>query len=103
MLESLNALKAKDYFPLDEWEERGLNRSNDEIIHQMNNEVKDFINFLIPLYEANLAEQQIINKIQIYFDNWDRKEFDTEEMEFIFDEFFYIISALNIDASKLEV
>ncbi|CAN5241327.1 hypothetical protein BH10ACI1_BH10ACI1_05540 [soil metagenome] len=103
MIEILNKLKNRDFFPEEEWGERGLIPSEEEIIEKMKLEIKNFIDFLIRLYQSQPTQQKIIQEIQRYFDEWDRNDFDTEEMEFIFDEFFEILREIKIEPDKFDV
>jgi hypothetical protein len=97
MIESLNKLKDKKFFQdTKEWNERGLNPSAEITIEKMKLTVNDFIDFLIQLYQSQPTHQKVVQSIQNYFDELDVYDFDTEEREFIFDEFFWILREIKI-------
>lgn len=103
MIETLNKLKDKHFFPVEEWGERGLNPSAEKTIEKMRLEVKNFIDFLIGLYQTHPTNQSAIQEIQHYFDEWDDFDFDTEEMEFIFDAYFEILKNIKIAPKEFNV
>lgn len=103
MIETLNNLKTKQFFPLNEWGERGLNPSEPATIEEMQLAVETFIDFLISLHKTHPTNQFAIQEIQKYFDDWDSFDFDTEETEYIFDSYFEILNEIKIEPKEFSV
>jgi len=103
MVETLNKLKDKHFFPVEEWDERGLIPSEESSIEEMRLAVRNFVDFLVGLHQTHPTNQFAIQEIQKYFDEWERDGFDTEEMEFIFDEFFEILREIKIEPDEFDV
>ena len=103
MIKTLNELKDKHFFLEEEWEEGGLIPSPEETIKKMRLAVKDFIDFLMRVYQSQPTQQQVIQEIQKYFDEWDNFDFDTEETEFVFDEFFEVLREIKLEPDKFDV
>ena len=102
MSETKDILKLKmleNHFPTSEWVERGLNASSELEIKQMNKEVIQFIDFLIA--NLDLEEDERLNKIQSWFNEWDSFDFDTEETEFIVDKMAEIMNLAKINHETL--
>ena len=94
IINQLRELREKDKFLLLDWEERGLNLSEPEVIESMKAEVNKFIDFIISNLESGNTSPEILTDIiQSYIDDeaefWD--DFDTEEREWIYDEFCPVI------------
>tara|TARA_B110000211_G_C14028641_1_gene531049 strand:+ start:754 stop:1230 length:477 start_codon:yes stop_codon:yes gene_type:complete len=90
--ENLSKRIGNNNYPKEAWLARGLNPSDDDVIEEMNNDADRFINFLI----TNIGSENITNHIQIYFEDWERESFDTEEREFIFDFYFEVLDECGI-------
>ena len=103
MIETLSKLQNKQFFLEEEWKPRGLNPSSEIIIEKMRSAVNDFINFLIQLYQNQPTQQILTQEIQIYFDEWDCYDFDTEEREFIYDTYFEILKEIDINPKEFFV
>ena len=82
----LEDFKLRNWFILDEWEDRELPWPGDDVVEQMHLEVLDFSNFLI----VHLKKEEINLQIeaQKYFDKWDVEYFEQDEIEFIIEEVF---------------
>lgn len=90
-------LKTKEWFILDEWEDRELPWPGDDVVEQMYLEVQDFTNFLILNLEKESTDLQ--NETQKYFDDWDTEYFENEEVEFVVEinQIAMKIAGLNVD------
>ena len=89
--------KTKEWFILDEWEDRDLPWPGDDVVEQMYLEVQDFTNFLILNLEKDTTDLQ--TETQKYFDEWDTEYFENEEVEFVVEinQIAMKIAGLNVD------
>ena len=93
----LREFKTKEWFILDEWEDRNLPWPGDDVVEQMYLEVQDFTNFLILNLEKETTDLQ--TETQKYFDDWDTEYFENEEVEFVVEinQIAMKIAGLNVD------
>lgn len=91
----------KDNFPPEEWASRGLQPSSSEIQQQMNQAVKEFIDFLQGLSQGEVPINHYQSMIQGYLDEWDSFDFDTEETEFIVDVKCELMSLIGVNCQDL--
>lgn len=99
-LEELEELKSKNKFPRENWFERGLNPSPQDVILGMNREVNKFIQFIEGII-VNSENKELITLVQSYFDDMDLIYFDTEEREFVIDKMFEVLDLVEIEQTNL--
>jgi hypothetical protein len=94
----LEEFKTKDWFILDEWEDREQPWPGDDVVEQMKLEVLDFTNFLIIHLKKEGINLQA--EAQKYFKDWDTEYFKNEEVEFIVEIEYEAMrhAGLNIEA-----
>jgi hypothetical protein len=98
IVEQLQLIKAKDKFPVQDWKKRGLNPSPDSVRNKMNEDVNQFIEFVL----SNLTDNTIsTDAIQTYLDEWDSYDFDTEETEYVVDTMFQILRMVDVDVDDI--
>jgi hypothetical protein len=95
----LEDFKTKEWFILDEWEDRELDWPGDEVVEQMRLEVLDFTNFLISRLRQNSLHLQ--KEAQQYFTDWEIDYFEQEEVEFIVDTEFEAMRLAGLNIEKL--
>lgn len=104
ILNKINFLKHRRFFQEDKnWDERGLNPSPLEIKQEMEIELSEFLNLVLELFKAGLSDEDILEKLQIYFNEWDTYKFDTEEAEFLYDTYLNVLKELEIDSSNIKI
>lgn len=97
MKEKLKKLRLKTKFSDFEWEERGLNPSNEELCLKMETLLNNCLDEIIILIEKNESKQRIKKTLKKGLSSFDSREFDTEEKEFICDYFFEISKIIELD------
>jgi len=102
-IDLLLELKNINKFPIIDWEGRGLNPSSEEIINSMNNEVNSFIDFLTKKLNSGegMSKEPLIEQIQIWIDDWDSYDFDTEETEFIVEKMCDAMKICHVDCQSI--
>ncbi len=93
--DQLLAFRAQDKFPAESWEPRGLIYSNAETRQRMNENVNSFIDLFLPMIEAG-KPQELISSALEFLQNRNLDQFDTEEAEFIFDQYAEVMKMLEI-------
>ncbi len=100
--DELGELKNTEKFPLEEWDERGLNPSSETVRLDMNKDVNGFIDHILSI-ENSTQRENVVSGIQVYVDQWDRNGFDTEEMEYIFDVMADIIRKVGLRLDEIQI
>lgn len=102
IVNELISYKSENKFPLASWELRGLNPSPNSTIKLMNEDVNQFIDFIIPkIKSSNLTSENLTEDVQEYIDDIDWFDFDTEEKEWVADEYFTVIKKTGIELGDL--
>ena len=103
MINQLLAAKEKEYFKLEEWEERGLNPSDDARQQEMRCVVNQFIDLIIEKIETKttIDENDIFDIIEEVEDG-DYIRFDTEEREWVSEVCINIATDLGFDSAKID-
>lgn len=99
VVEQLQLLKAKDKFPEEDWDQRGLIASPENVRERMNQEVNKFIDFV----ESRLKDKSSSMKEDIkgYMDDWDGADFDTEENEYVVDTMCQVMRMVEVDCNDV--
>ncbi|MBO2007645.1 DUF4844 domain-containing protein [Hymenobacter negativus] len=102
LIQQISAFKVRDNFPLEDWEGRGLNPSDEATRQGMNLAVIEFADFLISQISNGVVEHDVmLEQVQNYFDERDNYEFDTEEREYIVDVQCGLARLVKVDCSDL--
>ncbi len=95
--DKLKYLLEKRKFADLEWEKRGLNPSSSELCEQMENKLNQCLKSLINLLEHNSSQNDLKKSLRQSLKSFDKSNFDTEEKEFICDNFNEISKSIEID------
>jgi RNase P subunit RPR2 len=98
-LERLQKLRQKDKFSDSEWNKRGLNPSNGDLVYRMDTLFNECIDDLIQQYGRDSNQNQLKKRLKIGLSRFDKRKFDTEEKEFICDYFHEIANIIDIKFS----
>ena len=102
LLSQLERYKSQDNFPVEDWEERGLNPSDEATRRGMNLAVAEFADLLIAQISTGETAPEVMHeKIQAYFDGQDNEDFDTEEREYIGDVQCELARLVGVDCGDL--
>lgn len=101
-ISQIEAYKSRDNFPIEEWNNRGLMPSDDDVRQGMNLVVTEFADFLITHISEGITEPtDLREKVQEYFDERDNYDFDTEEREYIVDVQCKLAQLVGVNCSDL--
>ncbi len=102
MISLISTLKGKVFFSENEWETRGLEISPQETVSEMRRQILSFLEFLEEFGDSDVYHESWVAEIQEYIDHWESNDliFDTEEREWMIDEFFEILRNLGIEGVK---
>ncbi|MGE6353104.1 hypothetical protein ACQKCJ_04420 [Flavobacterium sp. NPDC079362] len=84
---ALEKLKSIEKFSSEEWENRGLNPSEKSLCITLENSFNDLLSDLISANNSNKSDKEIENVFGRYFKEIKSDELDTEEIEFVVDNF----------------
>jgi len=98
-IERLTKLREKKKFTNSDWEKRGLNPSDTEKVDEMILLTDTCIDDLLTDLKSNAKEKQIRKTLTKGLKRFKTSYYDTEEKEFISDEFQNIGSILGLDIS----
>lgn len=103
ILQKLSALRASERFTPSDWEQRGLVPSESEKISEMRYLMNSFLDKLITGIKSDTSEKRIKKIFTDALTTFKRTYFDTEEKEFIADEFAQAAALLNLDIKNILV
>lgn len=96
ILEQFAELIEKDKFSTEEWNKRGLNPSDDDVIAYMNSRLEMVLAELILAVDNNSNKRTLKKILKKGLARYRRIELDTEEAEFIVDYFEFFAHILEI-------
>ena len=94
---ALEKIKSKEKFSNEEWENRGLNPSENSLCIKLENSFNDLLTNLISANNKKKSDTEIENIFERYFKEIKSDELDTEEREFVVDYFAEIAKILESD------
>jgi phage FluMu protein Com len=100
---ALEKIKSKEKFSSEEWENRGLNPSENSLCIKLENSFNDLLTNLISANNTKKSDTEIENIFEHYFKEIKSDELDTEEREFVVDYFAEIAKILNITSINEEL
>ena len=106
IIHQLGELRNQDRFLVpQDWEARGLNPSPSEIIERMKAEVIKYIDFILTNLELGYTSSEELTDIsQHYMDSTDFwYDLDTEENEWVYDEFCLVMGKIGVNPNDLLV
>jgi hypothetical protein len=99
-IEKLTNLRARKKFTDSDWEKRGLNPSDSEKVNEMIRLTDMCLDELLAMIKSNPTEKQVREVLINGLDRFKTSYYDTEEKEFISDEFHKIGSIVGLDISE---
>jgi tRNA G37 N-methylase Trm5 len=96
-IERLTSLRKKKKFTDSDWEKRGLNPSDSEIVNEMIHLTDICLDELLVDVKSNPSEKQLRKTLTNGLKRFKANRYDTEEKEFIGDEFQKIGSILGLN------
>jgi hypothetical protein len=98
-IQRLTQLRSQKKFTDSDWNSRGLNPSEPEIINEMIQLMNACLDELLEDLKSNATERQVRSTLIKGLKKFKSSDYDTEEKEFICDEFNKIGSALGLNIS----
>jgi hypothetical protein len=96
-IERLKGFKARAKFSDPSWYARGLNPSSTEISTKLTQLFDNTADGLIIAIDQKASDKEILNVLKEQLAKFDKREFDTEEQEFIADLFYELSQIVAID------
>lgn len=96
-LDKLNAFRRREKFSTSEWEERGLNPSDNEMCAKLQNLFNDCADNLIEATNSDFKPRQVKSILKRWLDSIDSSDYDTEEREFICEYFDQLSKIVSVD------
>jgi hypothetical protein len=97
LINRLKDFRQKHKFVDSEWEKRGLNPSDSDLCLKMETLFNDCIDSLIDLVNRNQSVKLFKKELKTGLDRFNKMDYDTEEKEFICDNFYELSQILNVD------
>lgn len=97
IIEKITRLREKRKFANSDWEKRGLNPSDTDKVNEMIRLMDTCLDELLTDLKSNATEKQIRKTLAKGLNRFKVSYYDTEENEFIGDEFYNIGSILGLD------
>jgi hypothetical protein len=96
-IDQLIAFRKRNKFSDQAWNERGLNPSSTELSFKLTQLFEKCADALIEAVQSKKTDKQLktILKAQLY--HFNKKDYDTEEKEFVCDLFYELAKILNVD------
>ena len=98
-IEKLTNLRARKKFTDSDWEKRGLNPSDSEKVNEMIRLTDMCLDELLAMIKSNPTEKQVREVLINGLDRFKTSYYDTEEKEFIGEEFYKIGLIVGLDIS----
>jgi len=96
-LHKLTIFRKREKFSAIAWEERGLNPSDDEVCDRLQNLFNDCADNLIEAINSDSNPKQLKSILKKGLDSIDSSNYDTEEREFICDNFDQLSKIISVD------
>jgi hypothetical protein len=97
-LKTVNEIKTSDiYENPSNWEARGLNPSDKQVIITLRKATNDFLDRLVKIHNSNESSETKLKQISNFVDELPWDELDTEEKEFMADTLAPAIAAAGFD------
>jgi hypothetical protein len=100
-LTKLEEFKNKEWFILDEWEDRELEYPGDETVKAMNEEVWYFTNFLMVQIDKNATD--LTEQTEQFFQDWNNEDFNQDETEFMIEVEYEAMRLAGLDVDELMI
>jgi hypothetical protein len=97
LVEKLLTFKKRDKFSAQSWEDRGLNPSDDTLCETLEALFNSCANSLIETIKEQGSSKQLKVVLNSNLSLLDKKQYDTEEKEFICDLFIELAEIVNVD------
>ncbi len=97
ILEKLNQFRQLDKFSTSEWNERGLNPSENELCDRLEYLFNICADNLIEAINSECTQVQLKKVLSSNLKNFRSLDYDTEEREFICDYFFKLSNIISVD------
>lgn len=101
IIKKLIEFRQKDKFSYSEWEKRGLNPSRQEIIDKMDTSINRCIDEVIEQVQKRASQKELILILKKGVSRLDKREYDTEEKEFICDCFYQLSQIIGVDIKNI--
>lgn len=96
-IDSLNSFKSRIKFSSESWEQRGLNPSSVELCQKMEFLFNSICDEIVDSLQTDIADKQLKELLKDGLKRFKRKDYDTEEAEFICDLFLELGIIVEID------
>ena len=97
ILDELLAFRNREKFPSSEWEARGLMPSDSAKCSRLEHEFDSCADNLIEAVKSDKRQKQLKSILIKSLQNFDKTWLDTEEREFVCDNFFILAKILTVD------
>ncbi|MCP9770579.1 hypothetical protein EGI22_21945 [Lacihabitans sp. LS3-19] len=97
----LEEFKTKDWFILDEWEDRELTYPGEDVVKEMKEEVLYFTNFLMVHLDKNTPDLK--DQTEQFFKDWNNEDFDQDQSEFIIEVEYEAMRLAGLDVDELMI
>jgi Domain of unknown function (DUF4844) len=97
ILSRLKIFRQKEKFSDSEWNKRGLNPSNSELVEKMDFLLNESIDEIIENHVKNSSKSTFTKTLKRGLSKFNKADYDTEEKEFILDNFHELSNILGID------
>lgn len=102
--QQLEAYVTRNNFPAAEWEERGLNPSDEDVQTAMQQAVVDFVQHLQAILPVTSPGTPTMTAaVQNFLEEWDIDNFDTEEREFLYDVAADIMRVVEVQPEDIDL
>lgn len=96
-IDQLTAFKHRDKFSEQAWNKRGLNPSSNELSSKLTQLFNSCADALIDSIKIKASEKQLKRALKTQLSNFNKRDYDTAEKEFICDLFYELAQILNVD------
>jgi hypothetical protein len=95
----LTSFRQRDKFSTQAWNERGLNPSSTELSSRLTQLFDECATALIEAVQSNKSEKLLESVLKEQLSNFNKRDYDTEEKEFICDLSYELAQILKIDSA----
>jgi gas vesicle protein len=96
-IDQLKAFRQRDKFSTQAWNKRGLNPSSTELSARLTQLFDECADALIAAVQSNKSDKQLKSVLKAQLSKFNKRDYDTEEKEFICDLFYELAQILDID------
>lgn len=97
----LEEFKTKDWFSLDEWEDKQLSFPGEEVVLEMKEEVLYFTNFLMILIDKDTPDLK--PQTEQFFKDWNNEDINQDHSEFIIEVEYVAMRLAGLDVDELMI